>query len=144
MFGWGSQVAIVAVVKSVSAKFTMFRADGAPIRAVCTLSLEEVPTEAQGQNPTSGARTATRTRRVGAGDTLASIAFAEYDDAALWRALADANDIDDPLRVPEGTVLSIPALTDAAGAADGPAPHQHPHGRGGGQPPAGRHGRRCW
>jgi nucleoid-associated protein YgaU len=114
VFGWGAQVTIVAVVKSVSAKFTMFRSDGSPIRAVCTVSLEEVPTESQGQNPTSGARTATRTRRVGAGDTLASIAFAEYDDAGLWRALADANDIDDPLRVPEGTVLSVPALTDVA------------------------------
>jgi nucleoid-associated protein YgaU len=115
IFGWGAQVAIVAVVKSVSAKYTMFRPDGAPTRAVCTVSLEEVPTEAQGQNPTSGARNATRTRKVRAGDTLHSIAWAEYDDAALWRALAEVNGIDDPLRVPEGTVLSIPALSDAAG-----------------------------
>lgn len=113
IFGWGAQVNIVAVVKAVSATFTMFRPDGSPIRALCTVSLEEVPTEAQGQNPTSGARRATRTRRLGAGDSLASIAHAEYDDAGLWRALAAANGIDDPLRIPEGTVLSIPNLTDA-------------------------------
>jgi nucleoid-associated protein YgaU len=43
-----------------------------------------------------------------AGDSLASIAYAEYGDAGSWRRLAEANDIDDPLRVRDGAVLHIP------------------------------------
>ena len=114
VFGWGSTVSIVAVVKSVSARYTMFRPDGSPIRAVCNLSLEEVPTDSPRQNPTSGARTALRTHRVIAGDTLASIAYAEYEDAGLWRALAEANEIDDPMRLPSGTELLVPPAAEAA------------------------------
>ena len=36
------------------------------------------------------------------GDTLASVAYAEYGDPTLWRPLAAFNGIDDPLRVPTG------------------------------------------
>ncbi|MGH9281527.1 MAG: LysM peptidoglycan-binding domain-containing protein [Acidimicrobiales bacterium] len=113
VFGWGSTVSIVAVVKSVSAKYTLFRSDGAPIRAVCTVSLEEMPTEPPKQNPTSGGLTAQRSHRVLAGDTLASIAYAEYEDASLWRALAETNKLDDPLRVLPGTVLFVPPVAEA-------------------------------
>jgi nucleoid-associated protein YgaU len=116
IFGWGAQISIVAIVKSVSAKFTMFRPDGKPIRAVCTVSLEEVPTDPPPkQNPTSGGLAAIRTHRMVAGDSLTSVAYAEYDDAGLWRALADVNGIDDPFRVAAGTSLRIPSPAEAAG-----------------------------
>ena len=36
---------------------------------------------------------------VTAGDSLASLAYREYGDPALWRALARYNGIDDPIRV---------------------------------------------
>jgi nucleoid-associated protein YgaU len=49
-----------------------------------------------------------RTHRVVAGDSLASIAYLEYGDPNGWRRLADANGIDDPLRVRDGTVLHVP------------------------------------
>jgi nucleoid-associated protein YgaU len=115
VFGWGSTVSIVAIVKSVSARFSLFRPDGTPIRAVCNVSLEEVPTEAPRQNPTSGSLTALRTHRVVAGDSLASIAYDEYEDARLWRALAEANHLDDPMRLPPGTELLVPPPAEAAG-----------------------------
>ncbi len=115
VFGWGSTVSIVAIVKSVSARFSLFRPDGTPIRAVCNVSLEEVPTEAPRQNPTSGSLTALRTHRVVAGDSLASIAYDEYEDARLWRALAEANHLDDPMRLPPGTELLVPSPAEAAG-----------------------------
>jgi nucleoid-associated protein YgaU len=51
-----------------------------------------------------------------AGDTLAAVAFREYGDATLWRAIADANLIDDPLRVRPGTELLIPPAVEAAAA----------------------------
>ena len=47
-------------------------------------------------------------------DTLQSVAFSEYGDAALWRGLADLNDIDDPFRLRPGTTLMIPPATLAA------------------------------
>ena len=41
-------------------------------------------------------------------DTLPAIAAAEYGDARQWRAIAEANDIDDPLMLVPGTRLVLP------------------------------------
>ena len=60
----------------------------------CTL--HEIPSKTKGQNPTSGALTAQRVHRVVAGDSLQSLAWREYGDAAAWRAIAEANGIDNP------------------------------------------------
>lgn len=113
VFGWGKFVNFVALVQEVKAQYTMFRADGLPIRATCTLTLEELPTDPPlRQNPTSGGLTAHRTHRVIAGDTLPSIAHREYGNPALWRGLAIANDIDDPHRIPPGVELLVPTADD--------------------------------
>jgi nucleoid-associated protein YgaU len=48
------------------------------------------------------------------GDTLPSVAFRELGKPAYWRAIAELNGIDDPLRLSPGTVLLIPTLADAA------------------------------
>ena len=108
-FGWGRKVLFTAFLKSVSARYTLFRPDGTPIRATCTVSLEEVPAEPGRQNPTSGSRHAMRSHQVVMGDSLMSIAYQEYGDSTLWRAIALANDIDDPLRLPTGLELRVPA-----------------------------------
>jgi Contractile injection system tube protein len=106
---WGSISSFPAFVTSVSAKFTLFSSDGTPIRAVCSVSLEEMPGEQfRKQNPTSGSHEVRRVHRTIAGDTLASVAYAEYGDPNAWRALAAFNEIDDPLRVRTGTVLLLP------------------------------------
>jgi nucleoid-associated protein YgaU len=83
---------------------------------VCQVTLEEIPTPIPKQNPTSGALTSHRTTVVTAGDTLQSIAYREYRNPNLWRAIAEANDIDDPLRLPSGTQLLLPAPPEAAEA----------------------------
>ena len=44
------------------------------------------------------------------GDSIHSVAHTAYGDATLWRRIAEANGIDDPLSLPRGTVLSIPTL----------------------------------
>jgi nucleoid-associated protein YgaU len=44
------------------------------------------------------------------GDSLQSVAHNAYGDPTLWRRIAEANGIDDPLSIPRGTVLSIPTL----------------------------------
>ncbi|SPE38470.1 Peptidoglycan-binding LysM (fragment) [Candidatus Sulfopaludibacter sp. SbA3] len=52
-----------------------------------------------------------KTHVVRRGDRISGIARAQYSDASLWRPIADANRIKDPLRLPVGRTLLIPSLT---------------------------------
>jgi nucleoid-associated protein YgaU len=111
---WGPQAHYFpCYLKSVSAKFTMFDAQGNPLRAVVDISLGETPESSQAQNPTSGSLTGRRRHTMVAGDSLQSVAWTEYGDATLWRVLAEANGIDDPFRITPGRVLLIPPQTEA-------------------------------
>jgi nucleoid-associated protein YgaU len=118
-FGWGSKVLLTGTVKSVNAKYTLFREDGTPIRATATLALEELPGEVGGQNPTSGALAATRGVTVVEGDSLASVAYCEYGDPTMWRLVAEANGIDDPMRVKPGRHLLLPDRATTNGSSGG-------------------------
>jgi len=115
-FHWGSGplASFKGYLKSVSAKYTMFKPDGTPVRATAQITLEEIPDEPKKQNPTSGAIVGRRTHVVAAGDSLHSVAFREYDDPSLWRGLAVLNGIDDPLRVAPGRRLMLPTADEAA------------------------------
>lgn len=108
-FSWGQIRSFPAFITSVSAKFTRFAADGTPIRAVCSVALEEMPGDPKWQNPTSGGQAVRRAHTVVEGDSLASVAYREYGDPAMWRPVADYNGIDDPMRIPAGSVLLLPA-----------------------------------
>lgn len=106
---WGDLVAFPSVVTSVNAKYTLFTPGGTPVRAVCTVQLEEIVGEQPGQNPTSGALAARDVHVVGTGDTLEAVAYQAYGDPGRWRDLADANGIDDPMRLRPGMALLVPA-----------------------------------
>ena len=113
---WGSNHSLSdfkGFLKSVSVKYTMFKPDGKPVRATASIALEEVPDEPKGTNPTSGSLAGRRTYVVAVGDSLHSVAFAEYGDPGLWRALAVFNGVDDPLRVSAGTRLLLPSADEA-------------------------------
>jgi len=118
-FAWGEHLRFIGVVKTINAKYTLFGSDGTPLRAVCTLSLEEIPTAPGRQNPTSGAVATRTTHVVVDGETLASIAYREYRDPRLWRAIAVANGIDDPARLRAGWRLLVPAADEAVVLAAG-------------------------
>ena len=109
---WGSISSFPAFVTSVNAKYTLFSSGGTPIRAVCSVALEEMPDEPWRQNPTSGGQTVRRAHETVAGDSLASVAYAEYGDPGAWRRLAEYNGIDDPLRIRPGTTLLLPIAAD--------------------------------
>ncbi|MGH3910214.1 MAG: LysM peptidoglycan-binding domain-containing protein [Pseudonocardiaceae bacterium] len=111
-FQWGAVTGFPAHIKTVTAKYTLFTPSGTPVRAVCTVQLEEMGGETGGQNPTSGALAARAVRTVVEGDSLPSVAYREYGDPTKWRALAEANDIDDPMRLPVGRALLVPALEE--------------------------------
>ena len=108
-FIWGGMTGFPAYVSSVTAKYTLFTPAGVPVRAVCTVNLEEISGELGGQNPTSGALAAQDTHVLVTGDTLHSLAFRAYGNAELWRKIAAANDIDDPMRLRPGARLLLPA-----------------------------------
>jgi nucleoid-associated protein YgaU len=112
VFQWGPIVGFPAFVTSVTAKYTLFDSTGAPLRATCTVAIEELAGDMKGQNPTSGALSARRSHTVIAGDSLASLAYREYGDPELWRALAAYNRIDDPMRLRIETELLLPAPED--------------------------------
>jgi nucleoid-associated protein YgaU len=46
------------------------------------------------------------------GDTLSSVAAQVYGNPTWWRAIAERNDIDDPLHLEIGRRLSVPEVCD--------------------------------
>ncbi len=116
-FRWGVSNVLQGMkfyLESVSATYTMFRVDGTPIRATCDITLIEWTNPASRQNPTSGGLPGMETHVLIDGETLHSVAWARYGEAGFWRALADFNGIDDPMRVEPGTTLLIPPRREAA------------------------------
>lgn len=113
-FEWGTSqtTSFDGVLCDLSVSYTLFDVDGTPLRATCSLSIEEASVDPPGQNPTSGAREARSTHRVVAGDSLPLLAWREYGDPTAWRTIAEANDIDDPMVLAPGRELIIPGTTD--------------------------------
>ena len=124
MFSIG-RFAFRCVLTDAGQRFTMFRTDGTPVRSFVSVRLQEyvtVATEierglffgsptvsaavtAVGRSVISGGATVHTTSQ---GDTLQGLAAALLGDPALWRDIADANGIDDPLNIAPGTRLVIP------------------------------------
>ena len=116
-FQWGRNQSLetfLGFISTAAVKYTLFKHDGTPVRATANISMEEIPHDPKATNPTSGSPLGRRSHVVAAGDTLHSIAHREYDDAVLWRGLAEFNHIDDPLRVRPGTSLLLPSADEAA------------------------------
>jgi hypothetical protein len=101
-------------LKNVTVNYTIFRRDGTPVQAKVDVTIEGEQESFGGQNPTSHAANSRRTRTLIEGETLQSIAYGELGKPGYWRAIAELNDIDDPLRLAPGTVLLIPSVADAA------------------------------
>jgi nucleoid-associated protein YgaU len=117
MFFWGTSKPFVGFVKSVSVSFTLFRSDGRPVRASCTVSMQELAPNPPGTNPTSGTLETNRGHTVVLGDSLASIANAEYGTPTMWRSIAIANRLEDPFNLRVGHQLLLPSPAAAAALA---------------------------
>jgi nucleoid-associated protein YgaU len=111
VLSWGSYTIFYGVLTQLEQRLTMFLPSGTPVRATLTCSFVEIHTRSHAgvvREPTSA--DVVKTRVVRRGDTLHSLAAQEYRDPGLWRHIATANGIIDPLSVAPGTVLSIPKL----------------------------------
>jgi phage tail-like protein len=74
-------------------------------------SAARVP-RAGARNPSSGGIPGRSAHLLLQSESLAGLAQRAYADASCWRAIATANDLDDPLRVAPGTVLLLPAPSE--------------------------------
>jgi hypothetical protein len=125
-FIWGTTLNYTVNLISVDITYERFTAGGKPIRAKATLKLNIVtppsstPTPpVTSTNPTSGGIPGRRGHTMVAGENLQHVAMANYGRPGAWRALAAANGIEDPLAVPPGTVIYVPAPSELAELAGG-------------------------
>jgi hypothetical protein len=108
---WGSSFQFKGVLDHVSGQFSMFLADGTPVRATLNVSFKQyIPVESLVTvNPTQSADHH-KQRVVKSGDRIDTIAAEEYGNSGLWRAIAEANDLEDPAILVPGQYLSVPPL----------------------------------
>ncbi|MDG0812946.1 CIS tube protein [Cohnella rhizosphaerae] len=109
-FVWGS-LNFKGVAEKVSQRFTMFLDTGIPVRATLNVTLRAVlsMTEQYQQVPRQSADR-TKQKTLKQDEQLWMLAAEEYEDPGRWRAIAEANGIDNPRRLPAGRKLIIPRL----------------------------------
>jgi nucleoid-associated protein YgaU len=97
LFVWG-KFTFKGVIESLSQKYTMFLADGTPVRAEVGLKIKNVLTDEfdKGDMQKNAAGTTTRSVATKDGDRLDLIAAKELGDAGRWAEIAAMNNIDDP------------------------------------------------
>jgi len=110
LFLWGSLV-FPCVLEEVTQVFGYFNAAGVPFRATLEVTFKENNRLQDLLGTVSESTDRTKGRVFLAGDTLQRIAAEEFGDPGLWRQIAQANNIDNPLTVQPGQALNIPALS---------------------------------
>jgi hypothetical protein len=116
-FAWGG-LTFRCMVERVSGRFTLFLDSGVPVRATLTVSLKEYVDPKDAPKGTKTESTDhTKTYVIKLGDTLSSIAAAEYEEPAAWRPIAAANAITNPRVLEPGRRIVIPPLPTRRGAA---------------------------
>jgi hypothetical protein len=127
-FVWGKAWNVPAVVAAVAERLEAFGPAGAPRRSWMRIRLLRVIDPGARPQPLEGTFPAEEepieVHQVVGGGALAAAEGAEgppplgerldqlaqryYGDPAAWRAIAEANDLDDPLHLPPGAALRIP------------------------------------
>lgn len=109
-FVWG-KLSFKAIIEKLTRKFQLFQPEGVPARATLGISFKEYRTLSELLvNPRLQSADKSKRRVVVAGDSLWLMASREYHDATLWRAIAEANDLDDPRAILAGQWLIVPPL----------------------------------
>jgi len=140
-FVWGKSWNVPGIVTAVAERLESFSPRGAPRRSWLRMRLLRVseaearrraaePTRRRpeplgnGRGPAAGAfdvhevlgGVGDRTGpQGGGGERLDLIASRYYGDPSAWRMLASANNVEDPRRVPSGTLLRVPSRSAPGG-----------------------------
>lgn len=109
-FCWGS-FSFCGYVDNVDVKYTMFEKGGMPVRAEVSLSLVSKDGSGIESEKLSQKEVSDKTKCVvmTSDSSLWDMAEKEYGDASCWRNIAKENNIMNPLEVPAGTSLKVPA-----------------------------------
>ena len=96
-------------LEGLDVDYTLFLPSGRPVRAKVKLSLRQCWPIKDQQHVAPRSESEATIHQVLAGDTLQGLAAEKYGDPGAWRTIAEANDIDDPMVLPPGTALLMPA-----------------------------------
>jgi hypothetical protein len=95
---------------SVKCDFKRFDNIGNPIRAEVQCTFQEAASDILSllTNPTSGGESGRQIHTLTQGENLQNVATERYGRPSAWREVAEANGIDDPVRVKPGQRLALP------------------------------------
>ncbi len=109
-FSWGS-IQFTGFIVSVKENYTMFLADGMPVRAKVDVTFKSVYDISKKKRVSPfESPDRTKVRTVLQGEALWSIAAEEYGQPERWRVIARENGILNPLNVRPGQILKLPPL----------------------------------
>ncbi|MES2938108.1 MAG: peptigoglycan-binding protein LysM [Pseudomonadota bacterium] len=110
LFTWGS-LAFTCVLARATQRFTMFLPNGTPVRARLQVTFNEYRNiDLEAKEVKRETSDYSKRHVVVQGETLSSIAGAEYGDPRLWRVIAVANKLQRARRLPVGSRLRLPNL----------------------------------
>jgi hypothetical protein len=111
---WGS-LRLPCVLTSVEYRYTLFKEDGTPLRAVAKCSFSEsIPTAEATLKKDPKSADLTHLRDVKDGDTLPLLAYDIYGDGRFYLQVASANKLVNFRRLRPATRLSFPPLDKKA------------------------------
>lgn len=107
---WGSLV-FSCVLTSLNYRFTLFKPDGTPLRAIASCTFcESVPDAERVRKENAGSPDLTHLRDVKDGDTLPVLAYEIYGDGQLYLEVARVNKLVNFRRLRSASRLSFPPL----------------------------------
>jgi Contractile injection system tube protein len=106
-FLWGP-FAFRCVLEKLTQRFTRFTPGGVPVRVYQSATFKEYAGLAQAEVERGLFVAPPTVRNMAPGGTLSQLAADVFGDPAAWRAIAEANGITDPRRVPVGLALVLP------------------------------------
>jgi hypothetical protein len=108
-FEWGG-LYFKAIIKTMSENFVLFDPNGVPLRCKVVITLQQyidesdLPPQIQEQIANEQAQT---TQQMQEGDRLDNVATQNGQSPSNHRQIAEQNNIDNPMRVPNGTPLRV-------------------------------------
>jgi hypothetical protein len=112
LFSWGAVGPrgrnVRVNLEKVTVDYARFDDLGIPVWAKVALTLVEYTPPTPFTNPTSGGISGRTKHMLSQGENVVQIATRVYGSPNAWRTVAEANGIDDPLRLKPGRTLSLP------------------------------------
>lgn len=109
---WGTGEPRNVVLQRVAITIDQYTTQGDPLAATATITLVCLAPQLPNTNPSSGGIPGRSSHVLVSGENLIGLATSTYGSASLWRRLAQANNIDDPLRVPAGRQIYLPSPSE--------------------------------